>query len=1824
MSQHFVRQATQNRIISTAPVKGLVVLVACLLSTVAATPALAITPGHGDHDKTFDVRVNPQAAPKHLAAKLTRGARAASVQKEMGDARSALQKALPELEVNVNAERGIAGHITNGGGVLSAGKGKPEDTVQSFVSQNSKLFGLTRVSANDQIKTKASYSNPENKLQWVTLQQEIGGIPVFGSELKAVVNERGELTAITNELAPGLSDDVLRSSTGLSPEEAAVVAAAAVEVQINGANLVRQSVSEDGLTIDFKPFDKISILQAKQVIFPLEIGEAVMAYQLYIRHSTGSFGVVVDAESGALLFRKSMIAHQSQTATYLYYNGDSPAPGTPWPDPVNTDILAPKTQANVVPQAEATLISDDAPGLTAGQKASPDGWITDFESTSKGNNVWAGLNQDGISGIDQGVVGANQYSIANGNGDGPSFFNRNFRFTINPPPSLSADQPAIGSMNVYNKAEVTNMFFWVNRYHDYLYRLGFTEGAGNFQVKNFGRGGIGNDLIIAQAQDGWGTDPPSTNNAFYEIAPDGLPGSVHMFIFPDDNPDAVRDSALDQHVLLHELTHGTSTRLVGNGFGLNEQQGGGLGEGWSDFFATSIMSEFPDTKDQDPDKPVATGGWLTKNFLGVNFDNYFYGIREFPYSTDHTLNPLTFLDSDPFQYSTKDTPGSVPENPLCWSQNGAEVHSLGVIWASILWQARAHIMQKFDLSRTASPPSSYGSQKEAWKQGNRHMLQLVTDGLKLTPTNPTFVEARDAVLAAALAQATNPAGWASPDDANTSISQMDELQLWRGFANRHLGYGAVSVPRTDGRVIEREPVNYYSISKTGVTSLPLVLLTDPDNNLTGLDDDDSIEIEFNKDGTGAGFNFYGKTYTSMFVNTNGSITFDDEDKAIDLTVDQHFAQPRISGLLADFDGSTTRGAINVEQLDTDGDGEQDLVLVTFIDMPETASIDPVTEEGNKSNFQIILVLNNNTVYTRNSFTVRYGDCELLDTSKPIAGISGGQNSPRGPRYNTNVGFANEDLSAYQFCNPELPQSFFTEYFDGTPEHLFDLENLTFTWDHGFKFAWFNTPQASALLPLRALSANVRSESGNTVVNANDTVVINIPLESKFKKANLTNVIGLITPLTEGVTVVDPVSDYGRIDAGRSSAGLDPFLIQLDNTVSCGQQVRLKVDFATDQGIFGSKDDVLITVGTGVGDVQGALSWPQGGASSGVVSSSYDAVTTTILLKPSSINMKASTYLKNTRTNEIVLATSWNINTRQLGIRRGQKFTVAKPMLADDALAFDSVPIPDAVQSGVRFEVLPTDPNITGPVGRIRLTLGAFSHPHIQDLRMTLSNAQGFSMVLLDNVKASLDGRTKYSNITLDSEAADSVQNNGGLVDNTSYRPVGDFSVFSNAGVNSGTTWTLTVADLFAPYAGDITAWSIELSPQVLCPPQTVQSSNFSLGVSGWTTGSYGDPSLMDAYYRPANTSVPAALVLNTKPAASVRVPGWQSPGVFLTNGENQIYRFHAYVTRSGQPNLTKQEQIPFLRVRAAVGSVMANVHDYLFNTTQIDPGANSYSLAEAPSTNPNAPSHYWVDLDPVDAPSLYNDANHMVYGYVENWSHFSAQQGNLELVQSRMERFSAPTDSEGPVVCSYTAADLQNGSVWSGNLANSIWERDVPNGRPTVTTGPQGVTLDSSRVQPGGPLSFATFDIQPAGKQETVLKANKLYRVRYHISSNTPSSSNPIFRIRARALRWADVNELVIGPSNFGSTRNQLLGREILPGPGTRNPSHREGETQGGYYDQYISSPLVLPADVDFKTLRFGFDIFDYGYDGAGTAAQRAEGGRFTLDSIEVREFPQR
>ncbi|MEM6784321.1 MAG: T9SS-dependent M36 family metallopeptidase [Bacteroidota bacterium] len=210
---------------------------------------------------------------------------------------------------------------------------------------------------------------------------------------------------------------------------------------------------------------------------------------------------------------------------------------------------------------------------------------------------------------------------------------------------------------------------------------------------------------------------------------------------------AARDSDLDNGVILHEYVHGVSNRLTGGPgnascLGNAEQ----AGEGWSDYYG--IM--FTMTADD-----VGTDGRGIATYLEFT-DTDGPGIRPARYSTDLSINPLTYAD-------VADT-GRI-----------SQPHGIGTVWATMLWEMTWSLIDRYGFD----PDLTNGT------GGNNIALQLVTDGMKLQPCSPGFVDGRDAILEAD--QLAN-------DGVNHDL-------IWAAFAKRGLGFNADQGSpnsRTDG------------------------------------------------------------------------------------------------------------------------------------------------------------------------------------------------------------------------------------------------------------------------------------------------------------------------------------------------------------------------------------------------------------------------------------------------------------------------------------------------------------------------------------------------------------------------------------------------------------------------------------------------------------------------------------------------------------------------------------------------------------------------------------------------------------------------------------------------------------------------------------------------------------------------------------------------------------------------------------------------------------------------------------------------------------------
>ncbi|KAH9265849.1 hypothetical protein BSLG_010785 [Batrachochytrium salamandrivorans] len=255
---------------------------------------------------------------------------------------------------------------------------------------------------------------------------------------------------------------------------------------------------------------------------------------------------------------------------------------------------------------------------------------------------------------------------------------------------FNSKQPSTNVANI--AAAAVNLFYLTNVMHDISYQYGFTESAGNFQKDNFGKGGQGNDVVII-------------------------------------------------HVLARSTyAHGITNRLTGGAAidsCLKTTEAQGLGEGWSDMMVMIVTAKSSDT---------ATTG-IT---IGAYAENNAKGFRSHPYTTDMTVNPLTY--------------GSL--------RNRKQFHAIGEVWASLLWEVYWSLVTKHGFSANL-----YDANQSA---GNIVAMKIIMTGLTLQSCNPTFLGARDAIITA---------------DVN-HYQGANRCEIYKGFAKRGLGLGATDT-RTD-------------------------------------------------------------------------------------------------------------------------------------------------------------------------------------------------------------------------------------------------------------------------------------------------------------------------------------------------------------------------------------------------------------------------------------------------------------------------------------------------------------------------------------------------------------------------------------------------------------------------------------------------------------------------------------------------------------------------------------------------------------------------------------------------------------------------------------------------------------------------------------------------------------------------------------------------------------------------------------------------------------------------------------------------------------------
>jgi len=288
-------------------------------------------------------------------------ARTAALIQAMRAAQEQLTARMPNLRVEFNETAHVPELVSvAGGGALAAapaatvaGKAN-EATLRNFLAENAALYGLTQAQATQLVKV-SDYTNPAGNLSFVEFEQEVNDIRVFQGYVRGILTADGRLVRTTGLLAAGIRANTLAATPTLNATAAVAAAAATIKVDVNADGLAVLEGDSTGHTqiVSQGPFDENT--KTELVYFPLAPGNLVLAYSMVLWQPDDAYYVLVDAQTGALLWRKNISQDQAQSVTYNVYNDDSPTPSSP------TTLTAPGVALPPgITRTDVTLISEGA------------------------------------------------------------------------------------------------------------------------------------------------------------------------------------------------------------------------------------------------------------------------------------------------------------------------------------------------------------------------------------------------------------------------------------------------------------------------------------------------------------------------------------------------------------------------------------------------------------------------------------------------------------------------------------------------------------------------------------------------------------------------------------------------------------------------------------------------------------------------------------------------------------------------------------------------------------------------------------------------------------------------------------------------------------------------------------------------------------------------------------------------------------------------------------------------------------------------------------------------------------------------------------------------------------------------------------------------------------------------------------------------------------------------------------------------------------------------------------------------------------------------
>jgi extracellular elastinolytic metalloproteinase len=637
------------------------------------------------------------------------------------------------------------------GGFLESGieAATAKDAALAFLDDNRALYRLDSVDGLE-VSTVAPIGDAGRA---VVLQQRVNGLlvsPDGVASIGLVKSAQGWNVAYASSSLIASSD--LTNSTEIDAAQAldGALDNAGEEVSVGQMDFVGVSNGWRRVEVAGLRDDQL----VRRVAFPTTSGVRVAFETVYNDGVDAGYRHFIDAESGRILYREETVEHlEEDNPTWEVF------PGTPrLTDRNRYPYNYPSNDSREV------WCWEDAEGCdrVIANPASPLPWDVDpvtglSTNTTRGNNAST----------------TETWGPAPATGYRPTSPTRDYQYpweNVWFETECSQSNFVVGEGNDIDAA-IVNLFAMHNRMHDWSYNLGFTEATWNAQQSNFGGPLLGNDPVTGRAQSG-AVIPGSRDNANMSTQPDGTSSITNMFLW---QPVAGAfyapcvDGDYDMAVIGHEYGHMIENRMIGKGFRRQGNHAGAMGESNGDLHGMEYLNSYRFVP-VDGENPHSVGAYATGNPLRAirNYDMSFESTGEFPREGRYPeVNPLNL--------------GAVAYDIV-----GEQVHADGEIWSATNFDIRSLFLDRYPSQGTSRGIECADGERPVEQcEGNRRWVQTMFDAYLLMPVGPTFLDARDAYLAADMMRFGG---------ANQDI-------LWRGFARRGFGEDATVVDNGDEQPI---------------------------------------------------------------------------------------------------------------------------------------------------------------------------------------------------------------------------------------------------------------------------------------------------------------------------------------------------------------------------------------------------------------------------------------------------------------------------------------------------------------------------------------------------------------------------------------------------------------------------------------------------------------------------------------------------------------------------------------------------------------------------------------------------------------------------------------------------------------------------------------------------------------------------------------------------------------------------------------------------------------------------------------------------------------